>query len=328
MDTLKKFTFRLLVHFIGLMTGSIAIYLTTKLKLWEGNYNSSTEGFIALSNYIGLVALWPPHSECNSNTRQSIIIVLLLILCAVANLLPIFLLFAGMTMLLIKFTGKNLVKGERFFLLIIGYLIFISGFISNLKLFSIWFCIIYVVLVVVACKSEQKKINEEMKCIEDEIKKSASETAKIVGSNSNQKNENILEAFKEYRHQLALVMMHKTNVPSEIGPYLDIIEEKTYAIITCMEEDERDIPQGTVFLNRYLPMIRSTVESLATLKQHQASSSQFQEANLLAIQSLQEMSIAFSEMHQNLLDNNVDDLMADLKSMNQLVRSQGFELKK
>ncbi|MDC9589287.1 hypothetical protein PSI23_08110 [Xenorhabdus sp. XENO-10] len=40
------------------------------------------------------------------------------------------------------------------------------------------------------------------------------------------------------------------------------------------------------------------------------------------------MAAAFSEMHQNLLNNNVDDLMTDLKSMSQLVRAQGFDVKK
>ncbi|WP_340620908.1 5-bromo-4-chloroindolyl phosphate hydrolysis family protein [Xenorhabdus siamensis] len=329
MDTIKAFIKRLLIHFIGLFTSSIVIGITTNWKLWEGIHSSSIKGLIVLSNYIGMVALWPPRNEHSSNVRQSFIIVLLLILCTFANLLPLFILLTGLAMLLIKSIGKQSVKGGRFVLLIIGCLILVSALIQYFQLFPIWFCITYAALLFVACNFEQRKLNEEIKKVEDEIKSAAEETTrKTIVKNHEQEKENTSDAFREYYHQLALIMAYQPNVSDEMWPYLGKIEEKTRAIIDCMKEDERDIPQGTTFLNRYLPMIKNAVESFATLKQHQASSSQFQEANLLTIQSLQEMSVAFSEMHQNLLSNNVDDLMADLKSMNQLIRAQGFELKK
>ncbi|REF26917.1 5-bromo-4-chloroindolyl phosphate hydrolysis protein [Xenorhabdus cabanillasii] len=328
-DTIKAFIKRLLIHVIGLFTSSIVIGITTNSKLWEGIYNSSIEGLIVFSNYIGMVALWPPRNEHSSNVRQSFIIVLLLILCAFANLLPVFILLTGLAMLLIKSIGKQSVKGGRFVLLIIGCLTLVSALIKYFQLFPTWFCITYAVLLFAACNFERKKLNEEIKKVEDEIKKAAEEaTRKTIVKNNEQEEENTPDAFKEYYHQLALIMAHQPNVSLDMQPYLGKIEEKTRAIIACMKEDERDIPQGTTFLNRYLPMIKNAVESFTTLKQHQANSQQFQEAKLLTLQSLQEMSVAFSEMHQNLLSNNVDDLMADLKSMNQLVRAQGFELKK
>jgi hypothetical protein len=322
---------RLLIHGIGLLTGFIIFSLTIFENIWGWNSSNVVEVLIFSANYLGMVALWPPRDEHSSNFLQSIIIVLLLVLCLFASLQPIFILLAGTAMLLIKSISQRLTKRSRFALLIIACVHLFSFVTHNFALFPAWFCITYVLLIVLAGCSERVTFSEKAKKPEKSTPKASTENQQQPAANAGneqQNDENTSGVFKEYYHQLSVIMSYQIALPREMWPYFGKIEEKTRAIIECMKDDERDIPHGTAFLNRYLPMLKNSLESFAALKQHQANSTQFQEANALTLQSLQEMSMAFSEMHQYLLDNNVDDLMADLKSMNQLIRAQGFELKK
>ncbi|PHM55320.1 5-bromo-4-chloroindolyl phosphate hydrolysis family protein [Xenorhabdus hominickii] len=337
---IKAFFWRLLFHGIGIFTGFIVCALTINLqwKPWGSDHSPIAESLIFFSNYVGMVALWAPQREKCTRAMQYFVVVLMLILCWFADLLPVFVLLAGFAMLLIKVIGQRKVTGGRFLLLVIVCIHVVSLLAYDLKPFPTWFCITYVVLVILLGCAERTESSED-KQKEEKLagktpdksgagfkdasrNKNASETVKMPSE-----EEVTSGAFSEYYQQLTTIMAYQSAVPRDIWPHLNKIEEKTRAIIACMKEDERDVPHGTAFLSRYLPMIKSALESLALLKQHQASSSQFQEAKLLTVQSLQDMGLAFSEMHQKLLDNNFDDLVADLKSMTQLVRAQGFDVK-
>ncbi|PHM44994.1 hypothetical protein Xmau_01199 [Xenorhabdus mauleonii] len=317
-DKIKAFFLRLLFHFIGLFAGGVISQFFTHFK-WGPlsdaplTVQNDISGLISISGYLGIMALFAPRREKYSSNVWHFAI--MLTLCGVANALPAYLLFAGFAVLLIKAKKKILTKG-RLFLLVISGLMIANWMIHDSKLIPLWFSFAYVVAVAFLFYMDGRKMSKNDNVAEPPKAKAPVETDKAP------------PAFSQYTQQLALIMAYQPAVPQDVWPYLKKIEEKTRAIINSMKEDERDIQPGTAFLNRYLPMIKNALESLASLNLHQANSPQFQEAKLLTIQGLQEMGEAFSEMHQNLLDNNIDDLMADLKSMSQLVQSQGFDVKK
>ncbi|MDX7986967.1 hypothetical protein FE392_06425 [Xenorhabdus sp. 12] len=317
-DKIKAFFLRLLFHFIGLLAGGVLSSFFTHfewgpLKDAPLAVQSDISGLISISSYLGIMALFAPRRERYSSNVWHFVI--MLALCGVANALPAYFLLAGFMALLIKAKRKKLTKG-RLFLLVMTGLIVVNWMIHDSKLIPLWFSFIYTVTVAFLFYMDGKNINKNNKVAEPPQMPIPAEPDKAP------------PAFSQYIQQLASIMAYQPAVPQDVWPYLKKIEEKTRAIISCMKEDERDVPSGTAFLNRYLPMIKNALESLASLNLHRANSPQFQEAKRLTIQSLQEMGVAFSEMHQNLLDNNIDDLMADLKSMSQLAQSQGFDVKK
>ncbi|MBD2780963.1 5-bromo-4-chloroindolyl phosphate hydrolysis family protein [Xenorhabdus szentirmaii] len=334
MEQIKAFFWRLLIHGIGLFTSAIVLSLMMSQEWapWGSHHAQVVEVLIFFANYGGMVALFAPRHERCSTFIQSFVIILLVILCWIADLLAVFIPLAGFAMLLIKAISKRKMAKGRFLLLVILSIYIISLLAYDLKPFPMWFCITYIIAVLLLGGSERIEAGEEKQKAKTVTEKPWEEPGKnrveaeTVQVPDNQ--EATSDAFGEYYQGLAAIMAYQSVVPRDIWPHLNNIEEKTRAIIACMKEDERDVQQGAAFLNRYLPMIKNALESLALLKQHQVSGSQFQEARLMTIQSLQEMELAFSEMHQDLLSNNVDDLMADLKSMSQLVRAHGFGEKK
>lgn len=105
-----------------------------------------------------------------------------------------------------------------------------------------------------------------------------------------------------------------------------LIVDKAQDILKTMKEDPRDVVSASVFLNRYLPMIRTTVERFNRLKSVGTTPSELLQISNQTEKSLSDMSHVFNEMYQGLLRNDVDDLMIDLKVMDKLARSEGYSI--
>lgn len=134
--------------------------------------------------------------------------------------------------------------------------------------------------------------------------------------------------LKEAQYQQAIVEINQAiNVMTEsMRASAQTIVSKTQAIIQCMRDDEHDIAAGDKFLSRYLPMITASVSGYKRLAQHQVTSPDFLTVQEQTTQALISMATAFSEMHQHLLDNDVDDLLVDLKVLNQIIKIDGYQV--
>lgn len=135
-------------------------------------------------------------------------------------------------------------------------------------------------------------------------------------------------AIKSRTHEeiLAQINQAKGQLSEPMHESIDVVTVKARAIMQCMRDDERDIAPGNKFLERYLPMIATSVNSFVRLSSHQITSAEFEQAKEQTTQTLAAMADAFTEMHQHLLDDDVDDLLIDLKVMNQLVKIEGHKM--
>lgn len=128
-------------------------------------------------------------------------------------------------------------------------------------------------------------------------------------------------------YELALIEMIRLRrqLPTEVSMLVSSIEARTRAIMKCMREDLRDVNPGARFLNRYLPMINRSLEGFIRIAELKAAADEVAQAQLQVRTTLITMDKAFAEKHQRLLNNDLDDLKADLSVMDKLVRSDGYK---
>ena len=130
--------------------------------------------------------------------------------------------------------------------------------------------------------------------------------------------------FDAFQEMLADIERLKRRLPSDMLQSVSVIESKTRAIIQCMQDDPRDASRGTQFLNRYLPMIHTSIDRFVWISAQDRSSPELMQTKALTQQALSDMSHAFNDMHQRLLENNRNDLMVDLRVMDKLIKSEGY----
>ncbi|MGL4666580.1 MAG: 5-bromo-4-chloroindolyl phosphate hydrolysis family protein, partial [Saezia sp.] len=114
-------------------------------------------------------------------------------------------------------------------------------------------------------------------------------------------------------------------LPEDMAEVVREIKLKTRGILKCMGDDPRDVMPGNQFLNRYLPMLNTTIERFSALTQYNSSSVEFEKTKERTLHALIDMSDAFAQAHQRLVDNDVDDLLISLKVMDQLRKSDGYQ---
>lgn len=139
------------------------------------------------------------------------------------------------------------------------------------------------------------------------------------------KYQNEEEPFEHFYVNLRKIAVLMDELPEDLLSPTKKIGRKTLAIIRCMEQDPRDIPAGSHFLQRYLPMICQSLESFTGLLKHKVNIEEFNKTKELTQQVLDNMAKAFAQTYRQLLDNDVDDLVVTLKTMDRLRKSEGFD---
>ncbi|NHB96163.1 5-bromo-4-chloroindolyl phosphate hydrolysis family protein [Photorhabdus stackebrandtii] len=281
----------------------------------DNHYISS---IVLLSGYIGLLALYPPRPHRLATLAGWLVA----ILSPLAGLWAAALLFGGLATLLITIIRQRKLEVGRFLLLLIAVSTIVMLFRMDAYAIPVWFGVVFVVIVLAAVFVEPWRNLRQQEALQQQ-----QQIVSCQQTEEQRQRDKAQAVFAEYHEQLVQIRRYQSGMSFDIQELVSQIEEKTQAIIGCMQADARDVAPGKAFLNRYLPMIAKALERCALLEEQNANSVQFEEVRLLTYQGLQEMSVAFSEMHQHLLDNDIDDLMVDLKVMNQLIRSQGFGAK-
>jgi len=133
--------------------------------------------------------------------------------------------------------------------------------------------------------------------------------------------------FARHIEVLRLIEDENKNLPPQLAMIVEKIGTQSIDILKIMKTDPRDVLPGGQFLNRYLPLIHQSVVRYTTIKSLHSEENvkeNIDEKTLVALNGMQQ---AFTQIRQQLADNDVDDLRVDLKVMDQLIRSQGFEIK-
>ena len=113
-------------------------------------------------------------------------------------------------------------------------------------------------------------------------------------------------------------------LPEDVAAVLKGIKLKARAILKCMSEDVRDVTPGNQFLNRYLPMLNTTVEQFVVLQQNSTDAVKLEQTKEQILRTLRDMDYAFAQAHQRLISNDEDDLLISLKVMDRLRKSDGY----
>lgn len=132
-----------------------------------------------------------------------------------------------------------------------------------------------------------------------------------------------LNDIERHRAVLMTIKSQLNRLPKDFIELINNIMNQTELILENMQKDSLDVLPGNRFLNRYLPIVQSTVDGLAKL--NIKNSEHFDELKEEARQALNSLSTAFTQMHHQLLQNDVDDLMVDLKVVDKLLKSEGFD---
>ncbi|PVZ87854.1 hypothetical protein C9426_09615 [Serratia sp. S1B] len=134
--------------------------------------------------------------------------------------------------------------------------------------------------------------------------------------------------MQTYLTTLQEIQRLKKALPVDFIPLIDTISLKTQSILQSMKSDERDVARGTQFLNRYLPIIRTSLDRFIRLSAQSSSSPEFAKIRQQTWQAFSDMSHVFSDMNQRLLDNDVNDLIVDLNVLDKLAKSEGYTIPK
>lgn len=134
--------------------------------------------------------------------------------------------------------------------------------------------------------------------------------------------------MQTYLTTLQEIQRLKKTLPADFIPLIDTISLKTQSILQSMKSDERDTARGTQFLNRYLPIIRTSLDRFIRLSAQSSSSPEFAKIRQQTWQAFSDMSHVFSDMNQRLLDNDVNDLIVDLNVLDKLAKSEGYTIPK
>ncbi|OWO81408.1 hypothetical protein B5C26_14595 [Photorhabdus luminescens] len=315
--SLSRVLFHIKVFVLAFILACVVLYTPWSfLTLPAGDGHISS--IVLLSGYIGLLALYPSHPHRSATLAGWLVVVL----SVLAGLWAAALLFGGLAALFITIIRQRKLEVSRFPLLLMTASIIVALFRIDAHAIPIWFGVVFFIVVLTTGLAEFWEHLRQQKALQRQQQIAARQQAEEQCRQDEAQAE-----FTEYYEQLAQIKRYKSGMENEIQELISLIEEKTQAIIDCMQADARDVTPGKLFLNRYLPMIVKALGSCASLEGQNANSAQFEEVRSLTYQGMQEMSVAFGEMHQRLLDNDIDDLLVDLKVMNQLIRSQGFGAK-
>ncbi|MCK3668922.1 5-bromo-4-chloroindolyl phosphate hydrolysis family protein [Photorhabdus noenieputensis] len=312
--SLSRVLFHIKVFILAFILACIVLYTPWPfLALPAGGGHIST--IVVVSVYIGLLALYPSRPYRPATLAGWLVVVL----SPLAGLWAVAPLFGGLAALFITIIRQRKLEVSKFPLLLIIASTIAALFRIDAHAIPVWFGVVFFVVVLVTVLMEPWNNFRRQKALQQQQQMVARQQAE-----EQRRQDETRAEFAEYYEQLAQIKRYKSGVAYEMQELVSLIEEKTQAIIGCMQADARDVTPGKLFLNRYLPMIVKALERCVLLEEQNADSAQFEEVKSLTYQGIQEMSVVFSEMHQRLLDNDIDDLLVDLKVMNQLIRTQGF----
>lgn len=320
---------RMLFHFKAIAGGLTAQIL----KLFVPSTIDPFYGATFLCSYIGIVMLFPLRKNYFA-TSLGLLTTLLLV---IVGMWPIALLFGGfMTMLLDLVEQKN--ENSGFWFTIPFSLLAISY--ANIQMpetiFSalpLWTYIILAILLAIglirprALRHQANLLlmpSAEKKIYLANIAKQENMKLKAQKAAEEQKSYAI---FARHIEVLRLIEEENKKLPDNLSTVIDQIGHQSISILNLMQADPRDVIAGGQFLNRYLPLIHQSIVRYSTIKSLHSDANLDEDIDHKTLVALTGMQQAFIQIRKELAENDVDDLHIDLKVMDQLIRSQGFEIK-
>ena len=291
---------RLGFYFVALLVAVLWGLFSLKYTVGSSFANAAGAG---VSAYTGLLLLFPK----NKNQWASRSGMVATVACLLTGFWPAAIGLGGLLAFIIHSLTGGGYRGSVLAAVIAG-LSLNSTVVSVIDL-PVWY---YGVLFVLTLSGFfLAKRDKQQKTLKENSKKN--ETDKI--QQDRQAYQEIFDALEAIKGQL----------PVQLVDSVGNIQQKGQLILQCMQEDPRDILAGKRFLDRYLPIAQSATQRLLKVSQRQDKEEFPADIEEEMLQSLPNLSNAFTQMHQELLKNDVDDLRIDLKVLDKLLKSEGFD---
>ncbi|WP_454124188.1 5-bromo-4-chloroindolyl phosphate hydrolysis family protein [Kosakonia sp. Marseille-Q7440] len=119
-------------------------------------------------------------------------------------------------------------------------------------------------------------------------------------------------------------LQNQYTLPDALNIHLTGIATLADKILQCMETDPRDVVPGRRFLERYLPLVEKIAARGQILSDQLSDEAQRQKAITELAVVLERVERAFEQQHQALLENDSLDLDAELLTIDNMLKADGF----
>lgn len=115
-----------------------------------------------------------------------------------------------------------------------------------------------------------------------------------------------------------------SDMPGPLLVELAQIIHSAQQIVVCMKTDERDEVPGRRFLDRYLPGVEMIVTQGQSLSKQLIDDALRQKTTEDQLDMLIRLRSAFHQQHQALLANDTDDFDSELRTLDKLLKTDGY----
>ena len=129
--------------------------------------------------------------------------------------------------------------------------------------------------------------------------------------------------MKASRASLAELECKLPGLPVETQASVRAIMQSANNILGCMATDPRDVDHGARFLKRYLAATHGIVDTHLRFAHDKDISPDVASALARSNDMLARLKVAFAKEHALLLQNDVTDFSADLKTLDTLLKMDG-----
>ena len=129
--------------------------------------------------------------------------------------------------------------------------------------------------------------------------------------------------MKASRTSLAELECKLPGLPAETQASVRAIMHSANNILGCMATDPRDVDHGARFLKRYLAATHGIVDTHLRFAHDKDISPDVASALARSNDMLARLKVAFAKEHALLLQNDVTDFSADLKTLDTLLKMDG-----
>ena len=135
----------------------------------------------------------------------------------------------------------------------------------------------------------------------------------------NEVHETLLKSARQTLMELRAASLRIKN--HEIRSSAGEICARLDQILKTLREQPEDLPKARSFLNQSLPMLSGILKKYARLEQSGIPNAQVTAATITCLQNLE---TAAAKQYENLFDNDIVDITADMEVLTQLCRKNGL----
>ena len=136
---------------------------------------------------------------------------------------------------------------------------------------------------------------------------------------------NFLQVLEDARNKNKYIISMVDKIDDdEIKKYIKEINATTTKIINTVEKNKNKMKQSEKFFTYYLPATVGIITKYDEIENQKLSSSDAKKFFANALDSLKEIDSSFKKILNNLYERDIENATADIKVLNNLLKSEGF----